>query len=130
MPNVGALLKQEMARIARKESRAEIQATKKASTQHRRSIATLRRQVTDLQRQVLILQRRVPDRSRSSQSFGPTVATATSASTIDGNARMMSMPRMSTSSSSDRVYAAVSPIAVPRTSPIVVAGGGRCVCAG
>src|SRR5438105_13789614 len=62
MPNVGALLKQEMARIARKESRAEIQATKKASTQHRRTIATLRRQVTDLQRQVLILQRRVPDR--------------------------------------------------------------------
>ena len=62
MPNVGALLKQEMARIARKESRAELQATKKASAQHRRSIAILRRQVSNLERQVLLLQSRMPDR--------------------------------------------------------------------
>jgi len=62
MPNVGALLKQEMARIARKESRAEVRGTKRASAQHRRSIATLKRQVSNLERQVLLLQRRMPDR--------------------------------------------------------------------
>src|SRR5205814_3445628 len=63
MPNVGALLKQEMARIARKESRAEVRGAKRATAQHRRSIATLRRQVTNIERQVLLLQRRMPERS-------------------------------------------------------------------
>ena len=64
MPNIGALLKQEIVRLARKESRAEVQATKKASAQHRRHIAALKRQVTTLERQVALLQRRTLDRSQ------------------------------------------------------------------
>jgi hypothetical protein len=36
MPNIGALLKQKIVRLARKESRAEAQAAKKASAQYRR----------------------------------------------------------------------------------------------
>ena len=66
MPNVGALLKQEMARIARKESRAEVRGAKRASAQLRRSIAILRRQVSNLERQVLLLQRRMLDRPPAS----------------------------------------------------------------
>src|SRR5437762_1914978 len=58
MPNIGALLKQEIVRLARKESRAEGQATKKASAQHRRHIAALKRHVTTLERQLALLQRR------------------------------------------------------------------------
>ena len=62
MPNIGALLKQEIVRLARKESRAEVQATKKASAQHRRHIAALRRQVATLERQVALLRRSALDR--------------------------------------------------------------------
>src|SRR5436309_14558804 len=62
VPNIGALLKQEIVRLARKESRAEVQATKKASAQHRRHIAALRRQVATLERQVALLRRSALDR--------------------------------------------------------------------
>src|SRR3954451_12556782 len=57
----------------------------------------------------------------SSQSFGPTVAIATSASTIDGNARITSMPRISASSRKEREYAATRPMAAPKLSPSAVA---------
>ena len=58
MPNIGAMLKQEITRLARREVRVQVQATKKASTQYRRHIAALRRQVTALERQLAILKRR------------------------------------------------------------------------
>jgi DNA-binding XRE family transcriptional regulator len=57
MPNIGALLKQEITRLARREVRAQVQATKKASTQYRRHIAALRRQVATLERQVALVRR-------------------------------------------------------------------------
>ena len=59
MPNIGALLKQEITRLSRREVRAQGQATKKASAQHRKHIAALKRQVAKLERQVSLLQRRV-----------------------------------------------------------------------
>lgn len=59
MPNIGAVLKQEIARLSRRELRSEVEATKKASAQYRRHIATLRRQVAALERQVALLARRV-----------------------------------------------------------------------
>ena len=65
MPNIGALLKQEIVRLARKESRAEVQATKKASAQHRRHIAALKRQVATLERQVALLRRSALDRPQA-----------------------------------------------------------------
>ncbi|CAG0952153.1 hypothetical protein BURK1_00255 [Burkholderiales bacterium] len=60
MPNIGALLKQEIMRLSRREVRAQGQAARKATAQHRRHIAALRRQVANLERQVTLLQRRVP----------------------------------------------------------------------
>jgi len=59
MPNVGALLKQEIARLSRREARAQVQSTKKASAQYRRHIAALKRQVAALERQMALLQRRL-----------------------------------------------------------------------
>jgi DNA-binding XRE family transcriptional regulator len=58
MPNIGTVLKAEISRLSRKESRGQIDATRKATAQHRRDIAALKRQVTQLERQVRLLSRR------------------------------------------------------------------------
>lgn len=52
MPNIAAVFKGEIARIARKEIRAETQEFRKASAQHRLHIAALRRRIEELERQV------------------------------------------------------------------------------
>jgi DNA-binding transcriptional regulator YiaG len=52
MPNVVAVLKEEITRLARKELRNQTGWMKKASAQYRRDIAALKRQVAKLQRQV------------------------------------------------------------------------------
>lgn len=57
MPNIGAVLKQEIARLSRREIRSQVHTTKKASAQHRRDIAGLKREVEALKRQVGLLQR-------------------------------------------------------------------------
>lgn len=59
MPNIGAVLKQEVVRLSRREVRAQVQTTKKASAQYRRDIAALKREVEALKRQIGLLQRRV-----------------------------------------------------------------------
>lgn len=61
MPNIATVLKQEIARIARKELRSETASVKKASTQHRRAIAELKRQVQELQRQASALAKQIPE---------------------------------------------------------------------
>jgi DNA-binding transcriptional regulator YiaG len=50
MPNIATALKAEIARVARKEVKGELAAIKKASSQHRSSIAALRRKVDELER--------------------------------------------------------------------------------
>jgi DNA-binding XRE family transcriptional regulator len=52
MPNVASVLKDEIARIARKEVRAETLQLKKQSAHYRSQIASLKRQVAALDRQV------------------------------------------------------------------------------
>ena len=58
MPNIAAVLREEIARLSRKQIRSEVEATKRATTQHRRHIAALKRQVAKLERQVAWLSRR------------------------------------------------------------------------
>ncbi|MEO6596705.1 MAG: helix-turn-helix domain-containing protein [Planctomycetota bacterium] len=60
MPNIGAVLKEEIVRLSRRELTAQMQSTKKASSQQRTSIATLKRQVAALERQVAALLRQRP----------------------------------------------------------------------
>ena len=57
MPNIGALLKQEITRLSRREIRTQVHTTRKASAQHRRDIAALKREVDNLKRQIALLQR-------------------------------------------------------------------------
>lgn len=52
MANIASLLKTEIARIARKEVRAEVESLKKTNSQHRSLIAQLRREVAALQKQL------------------------------------------------------------------------------
>jgi len=59
MPNIGAILKHEISRLARRELRGQVQGMRKASAQYRRSIAALKRQIAKLERQVSLLQGKV-----------------------------------------------------------------------
>ncbi len=59
MPNIAAVLKEEIARLARKEIRKETGTLQKASAQYRRDVALLKREVGKLQRQVALLERKV-----------------------------------------------------------------------
>jgi len=58
MPNIGALLKEEISRLCRREVRKEVAAVKKASASFRRDIAALKRQVVVLQRKIVALEKR------------------------------------------------------------------------
>lgn len=55
MPNLGSVLKQEIARIARRETKSQLGAAKKASAVHRKHIAALRRQIAVLERKIATL---------------------------------------------------------------------------
>lgn len=52
MPNIASALKDEIARVARKEIRREITALKKSSTTYRSEIASLKRRVLELERRL------------------------------------------------------------------------------
>lgn len=52
MPNIAAVLKDEIARIARKEVRAQTEDFRKASSQYRTHIAALRRRIDELEREL------------------------------------------------------------------------------
>lgn len=52
MPNIGTVLKQEIARVARKEQRGELQQLKKTVAQYRGQIAQLKRRLQVLEQQV------------------------------------------------------------------------------
>jgi DNA-binding XRE family transcriptional regulator len=58
MPNIASALKEEIVRLSRKESRSQVDPTKKAAIRHRRDIAELKRQVGKLERQVALLSRK------------------------------------------------------------------------
>ena len=68
MPNLQSVLKQEIQRLARKEIRSEVEATKKAVAQHRREIAELKRRNQALERAVSYLQSRETKRLKAGPS--------------------------------------------------------------
>ena len=59
MPNIAAVLKEEIARLTRKELRGQSGGLKKASSQHRRDIAALKRQVAKLESKVTLLEKQL-----------------------------------------------------------------------
>jgi DNA-binding transcriptional regulator YiaG len=70
VPNLGSVLKDEITRLARRALRGEIDAVKKASSQHRKQIAALKRQVQQLERQNTALVRRAAS-ARPAQATTP-----------------------------------------------------------
>ncbi len=59
MPNIAAVLKEEISRLARKEARKETTALRRASVQYRKDIAEMKRRISDLQRKVGPLEKQV-----------------------------------------------------------------------
>ncbi len=68
MPNLQSVLRQEIQRLARKEIRSELEATKKAVAQHRREIAELKRRNKALERTVSYLESRETKRLKAGPS--------------------------------------------------------------
>jgi|SRR5438105_5134839 len=52
MPNIASVFKSEIARVARREVKGDMQELKKATAQYRSHIAALRRRIMELERQV------------------------------------------------------------------------------
>ncbi|MEO0476031.1 MAG: hypothetical protein AAF085_08715 [Planctomycetota bacterium] len=71
MPNLGSVLKEEIARLARKEIRAQVGKTQKQVAEQRREIAELKRVNTDLTRRINFLEKR--EKQRLEQPAEPKV---------------------------------------------------------
>jgi DNA-binding transcriptional regulator YiaG len=67
MPNIGAVLKDEISRLCRREVRKQVQPVRKASAGYRHDIAALKRQVQDLQRRNAELAKRAVSAKASSE---------------------------------------------------------------
>jgi len=72
MANLAKILKDETARIARKEVRSETGATRKASAQHRRDIAELKRKIAALEKEVRFLRKQ--ENKRATKRPAPELA--------------------------------------------------------
>lgn len=70
MPNIASVLKEEIARVARKEIRSETETLKKASVQYRSEIAALKRRLVTLEKLVASLGKTKPSAPKiPEQSF-------------------------------------------------------------
>lgn len=71
MPNIGALLKDEISRLCRREIRKAVASVKKASAAYRRDIASLKRQLAALQKKSASVEKRVNVASESKSRTPP-----------------------------------------------------------
>jgi DNA-binding transcriptional regulator YiaG len=74
MPNIAALLKEEIARIARKQIRDEVASLRKASALHRAEIAELKRRNKGLEQAVRSLQKAARTASAEPKQKEPSVS--------------------------------------------------------
>jgi DNA-binding transcriptional regulator YiaG len=58
MPNIAGVLKEEICRLAKKEVKAQVGKTQRASAQYRRDIASLKRLMSQQEREIKLLKRR------------------------------------------------------------------------
>lgn len=63
MPNIASLLKEEIARLVRRQLRSETESIKKASSRYRSEIAALKRRIEALEKQISRLERMVPKKA-------------------------------------------------------------------
>jgi DNA-binding transcriptional regulator YiaG len=76
MPNIATVLKEEIRRLARKETKAQLALIKRASAQQRRDIAALKRQLKDQQRENARLAKAVASGRGAAAVSTPEPATA------------------------------------------------------
>lgn len=84
MPNIAAVLKTEIARIARKEVRSQTEEIRKSSAQYRSHIAALRKRIDELERQL----------KRVGKSAGRSAPAAAAESDDEGTSRRFSATRL------------------------------------
>lgn len=60
MPNIASVLKEEIARLVRRQFRSETETLKKASSRYRSDIAALKRRIEALEKQISRLEKMVP----------------------------------------------------------------------
>ncbi|MDA8260664.1 MAG: helix-turn-helix transcriptional regulator [Betaproteobacteria bacterium] len=60
MPNIASVLKEEIARLVRRQFRSETETLKKASSRYRSDIAALKRRIEALEKQISHLEKMVP----------------------------------------------------------------------
>ena len=89
MPNLGTVLKDEIARLARKEIRAQVGKTQKQVSDQRRDIAELKRINTDLNRRLNFLEKR--EKKRLEKPGGQQV----SIQAVNGAEQANGVPRFS-----------------------------------
>lgn len=63
MSNIASVLKEEIARLVRRQLRGETESLKKASSRYRSEIATLKRRIEALEKQISLLERAVPKKA-------------------------------------------------------------------
>ncbi len=63
MPNIASVLKEEIARLVRRQLRSETEMLKKASSNYRADIAALKRRTEALEKQISRLERMVPKKA-------------------------------------------------------------------
>ena len=63
MPNIASVLKEEIARLVRRQLRGETESLKKGSSHYRSEIATLKRRIEALEKQIARLERMVPKKA-------------------------------------------------------------------
>ncbi len=73
MPNLAAVMKEEIRRLARKEIKAETATAKRSVAQHRKDITALKRQVSDLTREVAYLRKQAHKRVATTPASGTAV---------------------------------------------------------
>jgi DNA-binding transcriptional regulator YiaG len=61
MPNIAAVLKEEICRLAKKEVKLQVGKTQKASAQYRRDIANLKRVLSQQEKEIKLLKRRTQE---------------------------------------------------------------------
>ncbi len=63
MPNIAAVLKEEICRLAKKEIKAQVGTTKQAVARYRTDLAKLKRVLTQQEREIKLLKKRTSSRA-------------------------------------------------------------------
>lgn len=91
MPNIAAVLKTEIARIAKKELRREVESLRKAVSTHRSEIAALKRVIQEQQKALRSLQKAKPRTEAVEDATAPTPHVRFSATSLAAQRRKLGL---------------------------------------